>query len=189
MDLVDQLTTVNLKGKSNIINFIEFFVQKPQSIIPNFLGNNSWQTVNYGEVTIKTIIKENVVINYCMVPCEPYLEDNHDFFEILYHSAANVVLVPGLASLIHNSFWHYVIGNEKLNPKIPIFILSENPTSMSIDECKRETIQLLNLEIVWLREYEVYCLVEDPTKKISWDRFVSRLLKKTIDFLIVTNTK
>lgn len=187
MNLVDQLTTVNVKGKSNIINFIEFFAPKPRSIIPSMLSDNNWKTVHYGEVTVNTIIKDNVIINYCMVPCESYVEDNHDFFKILYHSSANVILVPGLGSIIHNPFWHYVIGNEKLNPKIPVFILAENPSNMSIDQCKVDTFQQLDLDVVWLREFEFYCLVAD--KKASWNSFVTRLVKKTVDFLIVTRTK
>ncbi|OLS21529.1 MAG: hypothetical protein HeimC3_35130 [Candidatus Heimdallarchaeota archaeon LC_3] len=183
MDLVDQLTTVDIKGSNNIINFIEFYSQKPQSIIPSLLGINNWNTSTYSEVIIKTILKDNVIINYCAVPCDPFLLEDHKFYEILYNSAATVVLVPGLGSLLHNAFWYYVVGNEKINPLIPLFILAENPTNLTLEECKEDILDSLDLSTVWLREFEVYSLLGD--KELSWDRFVTRLMKKAVDYLIV----
>ena len=186
MDLLSQLSTSTTKGMAFNISFFEFYFRTPQSAFQQFVGAEKWKTRRFGkEVAVKKVDRDHSNLNYWQVKVDgsyTYSEEE-TIQKTILTSTAIIILIPGMAAPIQGYVWNYFLGNERLNPRIPLLLVAENPEGLGADECREKVTQQLDLEAAWLREYEIICLSKD---RKSWEVFVSRLVEKVLAFTTTT---
>lgn len=182
MNLLEKLETIDLKNRQIRVTFLEFIDQTPKSKVPPLIGIKDTKHSNFPEsITLYSNSSDGVTVDYWCIPKESLVERTHPLQLSLINSTAVVVLISDAASVSHNALWHYVIGNEMMNPKIPIFVVSEIFVEANGKNCKQTLSDELDLNAAWLREFEIQCIISPSTTNLH--DFITKLMSKITAFL------
>ena len=182
MNLLEKLETIDLKYRQIRVTFLEFIDEIPKSTVPALIGIKNTPQSNFPDsITLYNNSSDGVTIDYWSIPKESLVEKTHPLQLSILNSTVVVVLISDAASVSHNALWHYVIGNEMMNPKIPVFVVSEIYVEANGKNCKQTLSDELDLNAAWLREFEIHCITSPTITNLN--DFITKLMSRIMAFL------